>query len=396
MLVTAQIKQTPTVKRLVKLWTERYKPDLAALSQFENISIDQIFAKLASSEGRSKTVEKLRNNLVQLNCQLASIRSRGLYEPIPNLINFTEVKRLNLCASNIYTKLLELYQKATVVGDRGFDVNAITLNEVEELREMMPNVVELAASLEPTLMLFQSQYISAKDWRTLGSLTTQLYFANDLLLGLLSPSERIIAAPYFKFIEEQIALPWQRMCAAAAKHDLESPAFILVEQLLPQANEIAEVVFQKLLKQFPNHSSRRGKLTHPGIAHSCMRDLNMFQAYLWLCVLQRNMTPITNELVELCIMVLPRVEVKWELIEKWNYTLAEELASRMNSSQQVLFEPYAQALIQSFQEHSHLLSNLHYSPDVSLANHSSDPLRSTKLMVEMWNATGLLRMSADE
>lgn len=395
MLVTAQIKHTPTVKHLVKLWTERYKPNLVALSQTENTSIDQIFVTLASSEGRSKTVEKLRSNLVQLNCQLASIRSRGLYEPVPNMVDFAEAKRLTQCSSNIYTKLLELYQKADI-GDRESNSNAAALNTVEKLPGMMPNVVGLAASLEPTLMLFQSQYISAKDWRTLGSLTTQLYFANDLLLGLLSPSERIIAAPYFKFIEEQIALPWQRMCAAAAKHDLESPAFILVEQLLPQANDIAEVVFQKLLKRFPKHSSRRGKLTHPGIAHSCIRDLNMFQAYLWLCVLQKNMTPITNELVELCIMVLPRVGVKWELIEQWNYTLVEELVNRMNSSQKVLFEPYAQALIQSFEKYAYLLNDLHYSPDSPLPSHSSDLLRSTKLMVEMWNATGLLRMTSQD
>src|SRR3712207_1726597 len=81
---------------------------------------------------------------------------------------------------------------------------------------IIPNVQRVAEMLEPTLMLFQSQYEGAKDWRTLGSITAQLNFTNALLMPKLTPAEQSMIAPFFRFVEEQIPLTWQRVCAAAA------------------------------------------------------------------------------------------------------------------------------------------------------------------------------------
>ncbi|HEY9627757.1 MAG TPA: hypothetical protein V6C84_10685 [Coleofasciculaceae cyanobacterium] len=370
MLVSAQLTKTPTVDRLIKIWTQRYVPDLAALTRNGDLSAFKICKQIASSEGRAETLDKLDDRALNISCQFASVRSRGLYELDPSIVDFSEAKQLSQYAVGIYAQLLEIYQNAA---EPEGDLNSGRSPQVNWMPNMIPDVTSLATLLEPTLMLFQSQYVIAKDWRAIGGITTQLYFTNDLILRKLSPAERVIAAPYFKFVEEQIALPWERMCAAAARHDLCSPSFILVEQVLPMAQEIAEISFKRLAEMFPNHWSRRGKLTNADITHSCLRDLNMFQAYLWLCVLQEDYTPIEKELVDLCVMVLPRVEVKWELIEQWNLVLTEEMLKRMNSAQKDLFQPYAQSLINAFQANRHHLGANPDSRDPFASKSFSEP-----------------------
>jgi hypothetical protein len=53
----------------------------------------------------------------------------------------------------------------------------------------------------------------------------------------------------------------------------------------------------------------------------------MFQAYLWLCLVEEILDPIKDELVKLCVMVMTGVDVKWEMTERWNELLADEVLS---------------------------------------------------------------------
>ena len=187
------------------------------------------------------------------------------------------------------------------------------------------------------------------------------------MLETLTHPERILITPYFKFIEEQVALPWQRVCAAAASHPLSSPAFTLVEQMLPQSQEIAETVYLRLAHCHSHHRSRRGGLSHPGIRHSTIRDLEMFQAYLWLCVLEGSLVPVEQELVELCVMVMTGVGVSWELIQQFIQVLFDEVLDRVSSEQKCLLLPYTQEMLKAFKKeqvrfedsakHSQSLSN---------------------------------------
>jgi hypothetical protein len=98
----------------------------------------------------------------------------------------------------------------------------------------------------------------------------------------------------------------------------------------------------------PNHRSRRGGLDDPGIKHSCLRDLQMFQGYLWLCLLEDTMNPIEHELVDLCVMVMTGVKVKWEMTELWNKLLMEEIISRITLGQKSILQPYASAMEKAF------------------------------------------------
>jgi hypothetical protein len=74
----------------------------------------------------------------------------------------------------------------------------------------------------------------------------------------------------------------------------------------------------------------------------------MFQAYLWLCALEGNMMAIEQELLPLCIMVFPSIEVSWELVEQLLPLLVAEIQFRLRAEQIDLLLPYTQAIQQLF------------------------------------------------
>lgn len=348
MLVSAQLSQVPTVDRLVSIWADRYLPNLSVLSIGDDPLIRSELRDAASPSGRARTAAKLHQRLVEQNCRLAAVRTKDLYAHLSNVLDLEEARRLAHFASLIYLKVLEVYQAAPSITKVSQEDLWATFGNSSLSAWGIPRIDKLANTLEPLLLQFQKQHEISKDWRTLGFITTQINYSNALLLEQLTPVEQTLIYCYFKFIEEQVALPWQRICAAAAKHDLASPTFILVKSMLPISSEIAITVYDRLFKSFPHHYSRRGRLNNPAIKHSCLRDLEMFQAYLWLCVLQGSLAVVEQELVALCIMVLESVGVPWEMTARGNELLMEEVLNRLDSDQKVLVQPYADGMIEAF------------------------------------------------
>ena len=349
MLVSVEISQTPTADHLIKTWALRYAPDISPLAKYYEGSPVQALQVLATAKGRAATVAKLKKSLVELNSEMAGVQTSRLYQKSPNMTDFNEARQLKIRTSEVYHQLLQLYLEHGKESSELLHSNSwMGQNSAGFTNNLIPNVRRVAEIIEPTLMLFQGHFTSCKDWRALGTLTTQLNFTNNLLLPRLTPAEQVLIAPFFRLIEEQVSIPWQRVCAAAARYHLESPEFILVKKLLSEASEIAEVVYKQIVKAFPHHLSRRGNLTAPDITHSCLRDIYMYQAYLWLCLLQGHLQPIEQELVPLCLMVLPQLEVKWELLDRSNVYLSEELLRRLNSQQKSLLKPYTDGLIAAF------------------------------------------------
>jgi hypothetical protein len=168
------------------------------------------------------------------------------------------------------------------------------------------------------------------------------------ILNRLTLPEQVLLSPYFKFIEEQVCIPWQRVCAAAAQHPADSPTLALVEQLLPQTEEIALTVYHRSVEQYPHYRSYRGNLGESGVAASTLRDLNMFQGYLWLCVLEKSLDAVEQELLPLCQMVFPSVEVKGEFVESILQLLFETILTRVDSEQKFWVKSYTLAIQQIF------------------------------------------------
>ncbi|NET60132.1 MAG: hypothetical protein F6K47_29500 [Symploca sp. SIO2E6] len=342
---------------LLNLWKERYNPDLSALYLATDNSLSRSnLLKLTSPEGRATTINKLHRRLLEISCQIAEIKTKSFYADMPNIVELWKTKGVTQVVLKVYLKLLEIYQRTSpnispVLHLAGEHIESRSLASWTTLAKQalgMPPIEELVRELEPMLLTFQKQHIEVQDRHTLVFITTLLNFTNQLLLQKLTPLEQVLLKPYFKFVEEQVAYPWQRVCAAVAKYPVNSAMFRIVEKMFPAAAEIAETVYSKLVKLLPNHTSHRGELTEPGIIHSCIRDLQIFQAYFWLCLLEVSLVPVEEELVELSAIVLPTVGVKWKMIELWNQLLVEEISSRATPTQRILLQPYTKWWQQAF------------------------------------------------
>lgn len=354
MLKVSRLTNSASVYSLVKLWANRYVPDLSTLSSQENSLNVSGLVEATSLEGRTQTIVKLKR-LLNIDCEFAGIETNSLFAYVPNIVNLAEARRLAHFVWQVYQTTLEIYLQhspspaSLEVAKRRFLKVTNLQTEILAMPGLeMPAIEQLATALEPVLLELQQQHLLAKDKRAIGFVNTQFHFSTKIVLKQLTLPEQILVSPYFKFVEEQVLIPWQRVCCAAAMHQLDSPEFVMVQQLIPFSDQVAINVYHRAIKLNPNHCSRRGKLTDPGVSASTIRDMNMFQAYLWLCVLEGSMAAIEQELLPLCVMVLPSVEVTWELTTQMLQALEEELMGRVSFAQKQLLQPYTQAMKQAF------------------------------------------------
>ncbi len=362
MLKITKLVNSTSVERLVKLWAQRYVPDLSTLSSVEgSFTISELVA-VASTEGRTKTVAEVLH-LIQIQCERAGMKTNALFSYVPNVVNLAEARRLAQFGAKVYQKAMEVYlQQSPSITALAAMQRAVTPNSSEGTINLssnafshwakkaieLPAIEQLYAALEPSLVELQEQHLISKDPRTIGFINTQFHFTAKLILQKLTLPEQVLVSPYLKFVEEQACIPWTRLCAAAAKHEPGSPTLTVVEQMLPLSHEIAKTVYSQCIKLFPHHQSRRGGLSDLGVTASTIRDLNMFQSYLWLCVLEENMGLIKNELIPLCVMVFPSVDVAWELVRDMTKLLMNEVLAHVEPDFKPLVLPYTQAMEQLF------------------------------------------------
>lgn len=347
MLVSSQLTRSPSVERLVNIWAERYLPHLNNLVLAENPGVRDELRSASKASGRAQAAEKLPKALVEDRCRLAAVRVKDIYDHLPEGCDFKEVLNLARFAAPVYLKLLEVYQESaaeTIFRDK----LQASFGDSSLVAWDMPSVDRLASILNPLLLAFQEQHMIAKDWRALGFITTEINFSNALLLEHLSPVEQVLISAYFDFLEEQVALPWQRICAAAGRYDVNDPVFKVVEEMLPQASDVALTVYARACKTFSNYRGRRGTLKDPAVRHSTLRDLCMFQAYLWLAVLQGSLQVVEQELVALCIVVLEEIGVSWKMTAKGVQMLTDEILSRLDADQAKLVRPYTDGMVRAF------------------------------------------------
>ncbi|MFB8789489.1 MAG: hypothetical protein U7123_11700 [Potamolinea sp.] len=342
---------------LVQIWSERYVLDLSAIdSQDKQVTISEL-VKISSTEGRKQTVAHLKR-LGQINCEAAGMKTDILFSYIPNVVNLTEAERLAKSAWQVYEKGLEVYEQqspifASLTTDSSQLVDSIYLSSTVLKQQPIPvlnqsAIEQLVIAIEPVIQQLRQQLLSAKDSRTLGFMSTQFHLSTELILKRLTRPEQILLKPYFEFIEEQVCIPLQQICAAAGNYYSGSPTLKMVEQLLSKSRDIANSVYQRAVKLYPNHRSLRGTLNTPGVMESSIRDIQMLQAYILLCVLEGSMVAVEQQLIPLSILVFPSVSVTWKLVEQGLQLLADEMMSHINPVQQKLLLPYTQAMQQLF------------------------------------------------
>lgn len=350
---------------LINAWQTRYIPDFSTLTLKEKQINFYELMKLTSSKGRQNTADEVQR-LLSLKCEIAGIRSNILFAYIPNIVKLADYQHLSQYIQAIYHNLMEIYKQQQQLSlpaslsntEKGF-LGAVNISSDFFKQWVMPavrlpTVQQLSTELQPKIEQLRVEHLSTPDRRAIGFVSTQFHFSTTFILNQLQLSEQVLLSPYFKFVEEQVCIPWQRVCDAAAKHAPGSPKLALVQQMLPASGEIAVNIHRQACKMYPNHHSRRGKLDEPGVKASTIRDLEMFQAYLWLCVLEDSMAAVEKELLPLCVFVFPSIDVSWELVKQIVPLLLDQFSIRIKPQQMLLLQPYTNAMQKLFADASQI------------------------------------------
>ncbi|MCL1466379.1 hypothetical protein [Argonema galeatum] len=344
-----------TVQSLAHQWARKYVENLQVNSQNEVAKDSHNLADCVSKAGREQTVEKLMHSLRSVSAKAWNKTEALLAKEIerhrinPRLINPWEIAADSF---GIYDKALAIYtQQATtrrISVEMGLEDSSDELNRkaLEVFTEQIAPS-QLAALIGDEIGGLQRKY-TAKDARVKGFVSMQLHYTSQMLLETLSPVEQVLVGAYFKVIDDHFYMPLQRSYAAAATHDYDSPVLSAVQKLLPDSTKIAKKIAQRTLQLYPGYRSYSGALSDPVVRISSIRDVEMFQVYLWVCALEGDISAIQQELFPLCVMLYPVLGVKWELLRQMLHLLGQEIRSRLTPEQSAKFMPYFQVLWEMF------------------------------------------------
>ena len=167
---------------------------------------------------------------------------------------------------------------------------------------------------------------TADDPRVIGFVSMQFHYTGQLLLQLattlVNEEHQVILRQYFKAIDDHLYMPLQRAYDAAGTYGHGAIELNIIQNLLPQSSAIAQRVVQQVLNAFPDHQCYSGPLQSTTVKRSSLRDAEMFQAYIWVCLLEKNISVVQQELFPLCVMLYPTFNVKWQIV-RYMLTLLE-------------------------------------------------------------------------
>jgi hypothetical protein len=343
MLKPTPIPDTATTNRLVKLWTARYFPNLFTIPLQKGLFPIAQIIEATSQTARAETIKQVKLSL-RFNCELSGFKTYALFSDSTN--NLTSVRHSARVVEQVYTTMFEIYLRQSPLDDflKYIDPLGSLFNRLSLPALTLSAISQVTSELEPSLLQLQKHHLDYENPLASGFLTTHFRFCNQKILEPLTVIEQVLLSPYLKFIEEQVCMPWQQVCAAAANYSITSPVFILVEQLFAASSVVAKAVYHQAVPSYPVHRSRRGAFGSPDVAASTIRDLNMVQSYLCLCILEDDITVAEQELLLLCQVVLPSVGVKWELVEYIVQLLIKEIPVRVDKEYLNLLTPYTRAL----------------------------------------------------
>ncbi len=202
---------------------------------------------------------------------------------------------------------------------------------------------QLTTRVGPTVGEVRRKH-TAVDPRVIGFVSLQFHHTGMILLQQAPASQRQILQNFFKVIDDHLYMPLHRAYDAAANHDYQSPGLVLVRNILPQSSEIATSICERVAQLHANHRCYGGPLNHPQVRTSSVRDVEMFQIYLWVCLLEGSLDAIQRELFPLCLMLYPTLNVTWELVYQMIYLLGKEIKERTKDLDTSVLVPYYQAL----------------------------------------------------
>jgi hypothetical protein len=205
----------------------------------------------------------------------------------------------------------------------------------------------IPAMLAPDIAKVRRKY-TAKDPRLMAYVSMQFHFTGFLLQGQLSPFEQTLLGNCFKIIDDHLYMPLHRAYAAAGGYSPDALPLRVVQKLLPYSGEMAVQIVERVAEIYPRYKTYSGSLTSSLVRVSSQRDVEMFQIYLWVCVLERDLSSIQEELFPLCLMIYPKLKVHWELVRQMLHLLTKVASKQLEPELFKVYVPYVSALQDMF------------------------------------------------
>ncbi|WP_293158063.1 MULTISPECIES: hypothetical protein [unclassified Microcoleus] len=194
------------------------------------------------------------------------------------------------------------------------------------------------------------QQVTEIDPRVIGFVAMQYHYTGMQLMELLPEGEQENFGNYVKILDDHLYMPLPRAYEAAANHPSDSVALQSVRLLMSKMTEIAERVVDRVNELYPRYRCYSGPLSSERIRTSSIRDVEMFQVYMWVCLLEGNLHALETELFPLCVMIYPRLNVSWELVSQMTHLLRKEIGAYLSPQQAVYCEPFYEILRRMFSE----------------------------------------------
>ena len=116
------------------------------------------------------------------------------------------------------------------------------------------------------------------------------------------------------------------------------------------SSEVARTVCDRVQRQHPSYQSYSGSLETLAVQQSSIRDVEMFQVYLSLCVLEDSIRSVQQELFPLCVMLYPHLKVSWKLVQNMLLVLFRQIRDRLPAERMMVFLPYLRTLTEMFSD----------------------------------------------
>jgi hypothetical protein len=322
---TSSKPRASNLHSLAALWARKYVVSLKSRDEAEKLRHSRSLVDVSSREGRINTAKNLMQSLSLASAQAWSktevllageIQRHGIN---PQLIDPWQIAA---DSHQLFQKCLDAY------GDR-----------------ITPR--RLSVMVGEDFGRIRQKY-TASDPRTLGFVSMQFHYTGVVLLEQLSPGEQALFAPYLKVMDDHLYMPLKAAYEAAANYEIGSPVLIAVQKLLPVSTRLAQAVCNQVCRLRPSYASYSGNLSSPTVQVSSIRDVEMFQVYLCLCVLENSIRSVQRELFPLCVMLYPRLGVSWELVQEMLRIMGWEMHERLSPEQLAVFYPYLKALTEMF------------------------------------------------
>lgn len=310
---------------LAKLWGKRYVQGLLDPSRLLSDRDRFQLAEVASLEGRVQTAATLRGVLNFASAQAWAKTEGLLAEEVQR--HRIDVKLINPWqiaedSHQLFEKLLDVYQQgkapqtlATVIGP-----------ECGRVRKG----------------------VTAEDPRLLGFVSMQIHYTGERLLEAISSTERLLVQDYLKVLDDHLYMPLHRAYEAAGKKALHSIDLTAVQSLLPQSGQIAQDICSRVVQTYGTYRSQSGLLKDFKVLVSSIRDVEMFQIYLCVCLLEGSIAAFQEELFPLCVMLYPPLQVEWWLVRLLVEQLEEAFDAHLSTEIAGRFRPYLTAMQELF------------------------------------------------